>query len=695
MKAGLAEPLALRLRASAADLLRALADTSELDTGVLVCLAGRWAGGSTLIGWNPARQVADLRRIGRLDTAPGDGPAGGWFGWWAYSGPSWFGRFDRLLRHDPDGQWWLDSTADTADLAGLTELAGVVERLGAAPPAAGTVRIGELSGTARHRHLAAVEQAITAIRAGQLYQVNVCARLAARLTGEPVELFAAGLHRWAPDYAAFLRTPDRTLVSFSPELFLDREGERVRTAPIKGTRQRLGTDQASATDRLAATDLATSVKDRAENVMIVDLMRNDLSRVCRPGSISTPSLLSVRPAPGVWHLVSEVTGRLAPGATGTDLLTACFPPGSVTGAPKSAAVRLIDDLEDARRGAFTGAIGYLGADRAEFNVAIRTFEIGGSRLELGVGGGITASSVPMQEWQECLVKAAPLLALGGAELPGASPLPPPPQVRAELGVIETMLAVDGRIVALGDHLARLQASCLELYRLDLPDELPDRLAGAVAGSTGRHRVRLRWGPELDRPEIEVAAAPDRPGALALHCRPGRTGSWRHKWADRELAGRPGTPRQPAAVHRTGPGRGAGPGDQPGQPGDRLLGRAAAHPGAGRGRATRHHPAAAAGRRRRPGPAGPDRTGPARRAERRPAGAQPVQHRRGGRRRVPGRTPPRRRPAAARRDRRLARLGPGLSERGPHRQSGSRQSAARRPVRRYGVADRTTAGRRRP
>ena len=96
-----------------------------------------------------------------------------------------------------------------------------------------------------------------------------------------------------------------------------------------------------------------------------------------------------------------------------------------------------------------------------------------------------------------------------------------------------MLAVDGRIVALGDHLARLQASCLELYRLDLPDELPDRLAGAVAGSTGRHRVRLRWGPGLDRPEIEVAAAPARPGALALHCRPGRTGSWRHKWADRD------------------------------------------------------------------------------------------------------------------------------------------------------------------
>jgi para-aminobenzoate synthetase/4-amino-4-deoxychorismate lyase len=569
----LAEPGAhrLRLRATPADLLRALAGTTELDTAVLMCLAGRWAGGAPLICWNPVRQVDDPSLIDTVDASVADGPVvgGGWFGWESYSGPSWFGYFEQVLRRDPDGCWWLESL--TGDQP--AEQARLVERVGSAIPPAGPVRIEELTGTAGHRHLAAVEHAITAIRAGQLYQANICSRFSARLAGSPVDLFAAGLRRWAPDYAAFVRTPDRTVVSFSPELFLDREGDRVSTAPIKGTRRRLGgsgrpagsdsalsepmsadsapadsapADSAPAgsapadsalADQRAAGELARSVKDRAENVMIVDLMRNDLSRVCRPGTVETPSLLGIRPAAGVWHLVSEVTGRLVPGTGDADLLRACFPPGSVTGAPKLRAQQLIADLEDAGRGVFTGAIGYrsplpAGAGRAEFNVAIRTFELTGDRLELGVGGGITADSVPMQEWQECLVKAAPLLALGGAATAADRPLPPPPQIRAEDGVIETLLALDGRIVATADHLSRLRASCLELYQLGLPDDLGGRLDKAVAGTAGRYRVRLRWAPGLHRPEIEVAPAGERSGPLALHCLPGRTGSWRHKWADR-------------------------------------------------------------------------------------------------------------------------------------------------------------------
>ncbi|HEV2886689.1 MAG TPA: chorismate-binding protein [Jatrophihabitans sp.] len=571
----------LQLRAAPGDLLRALAGATELDTSVLVCLAGCWADDAPLICWNPVREVSDPALIGepaqltgarltgaptgeqRTDAGPGSAAVGGgWFGWWSYSGPSWFGYFEQLLRRDPDGGWWLESIAGVP-AEQLAEQAGVLERIGSAPPpAAEPPRISGLTGTSRQRHLAAVEQAIAAIRAGQLYQANICARFHARLDGSPVELFATGLSRLAPDYAAFVRTPARTVVSFSPELFLHREDDRVRTAPIKGTRRRLGAatggtpgpapatppaaDQAAAdqaaADQAAADDLARSAKERAENVMIVDLMRNDLSRVCRPGSVSTPSLLSVRPAPGVWHLVSEVTGRLAPGATDADLLAACFPPGSVTGAPKIRAQQLITDLEDAGRRVFTGAIGYLsplpaasGAGRpgrAEFNVAIRTFEISGDRLELGVGGGITADSVPIQEWQECLVKATPLLALGGATVAGDRPLPPPAVVRAEDGVIETMLAVDGRIVALADHLSRLQASCLELYRRGLPAELARQLDEAVSEAIGRHRVRLRWGPGLRRAEIEVAAVPVRWSPVALHCRAGRQGSWRHKWADR-------------------------------------------------------------------------------------------------------------------------------------------------------------------
>ena len=594
MKAGLADLVVrrLRLRTAPGDLLRALARSDELDTRVLVCLAGCWNDGAPVICWNPVREVSNPAEMAQMVEAaevagavPG-AVGGGWFGWWSYAGPSWFGLFSQVLRRDADGDWWLESIAGTApeELAAQAE---VIERIGSVTPPPQPVTIRCLTGTGAEDHLAAVERAIAAIRAGELYQVNVCARFEARLGGSPVELFAAGLDRLSPDYAAFVQTPARTVVSFSPELFLHRRGNRVRTAPIKGTRRRLGpaagtgstgtgstgtgstgtgpagtgstgtgsagTDgpgSPAAADRAMAAELRRSAKERAENVMIVDLMRNDLSRVCQPGTVSAPHLLDVRPAPGVWHLVSEVTGTLGATATDADLLAACFPPGSVTGAPKIRAQQLIADLEDAGRGVFTGAIGYLsplparhGRDttdrpgRAEFSVAIRSFEITGDRLELGVGGGITADSVPMQEWQECLVKVAPLLALGGAAPDEIRPLPPPDVVRAEDGVIETMLAVDGRIVALADHLARLQASCLELYHLALPAELPQQLQQALAPTLGRQRVRLRFGPGLGKAEIEVAPAGTAAGPVALHRHPGRTGCWRHKWADREwLAG---------------------------------------------------------------------------------------------------------------------------------------------------------------
>ncbi len=548
----------LALRLDTADLLRALA-AEDLDTTTLLCLAGRWADQAPVICWNPVRVVTDPELIGDLPAVTGDAPGavgGGWFGWLSYSGPSWFGFFDRLLRRDRDGDWWLESVGGRP----ADELAATLERIGAGTAGSSqpTPRIVELGGTSRSQHLAAVEHAIAAIRAGELFQVNVCARLTATLAGSPLELFAAGLRRLAPDYAAFVQTPARTVVSFSPELFLHRAGDQLRTAPIKGTRRRHGSAAAAATDRELATELRQSAKDRAENVMIVDLMRNDLSRVCRPGTVTAPQLLDVRPAPGVWHLVSEVVGRLRPEARDSDVIAACFPPGSVTGAPKIRAQRLIDTLEEVPRSVFTGAIGYFspvggGADsrpadnhrgRAEFSVAIRTFEITGDRIELGVGGGITADSVPMQEWQECLIKAAPLLALGrvtdepdahgGRRTPPADdvPLPAPAVVRAGDGLIETMLAVDGRIVALADHLSRLAASCQELYRLSLPADLAARLHEAMAGTAGRHRIRLSFGPGLERPSIEVAPAPAGSGPVALRRLAGRTGSWRHKWADR-------------------------------------------------------------------------------------------------------------------------------------------------------------------
>ncbi len=270
-------------------MLRALLAAPEIDTGTLACLAGNWCDGEVLLGWQP-RRTTD-----RLDELIPD-EAGCWIGRIDYRGSCWFGLFDTVLRRDRAGRWWL---------SGDPELAATIERLPV--PERGDVRLSDITATGRDDHLAAVERAILQIRAGQLYQVNVCARLAGAITGEPVELFLRGVQRLAPDYAAFLRTPDRVVVSLSPELFLHRRGRLVRSAPIKGTRHRSGDEP----DDPGALELRRSAKDRAENVMIVDLVRNDLSRVCRPGTVTVEELLAIRPAPGVWHLVSQVAGQLA------------------------------------------------------------------------------------------------------------------------------------------------------------------------------------------------------------------------------------------------------------------------------------------------------------------------------------------------------------------------------------------------
>lgn len=252
----------------------------------------------------------------------------------------------------------------------------------------------------RSDHRAAVLACQEAIRAGDVYQVNVCTRFDGTLTGAPLEMFCDIASATAPAKAAYLEGDWGAVASFSPETFLAERDGLLTERPIKGTLP------------LAepAEDLRASVKDVAENVMIVDLVRNDLSRVAATGTVRTPELLRVEPAPGVWHLVSTVTARQRPGTTRADLLDATFPPASITGTPKLAARTRITAWERHTRGTYCGALGIdhplTGLD---LNVAIRTVEARDGALRLGVGGGITIDSEPDAEWRECLDKAASIV----------------------------------------------------------------------------------------------------------------------------------------------------------------------------------------------------------------------------------------------------------------------------------------------
>lgn len=263
----------------------------------------------------------------------------------------------------------------------------------------------------RDGYMAAVERIRSRIAAGEVYQANVCRVLRAELP-DPGRADVGGLHALlcqgnpAP-YAAMIRIPGVIEVaSASPELFLARTGDVLETGPIKGTGR-------------TSSDLLP--KDRAENVMIVDLMRNDLSRVCRTGSVTVPALLAEEAHPGLVHLVSRVRGRLEPDARWTDVLEATFPPGSVTGAPKVAAMACIDEVEAAPREVYCGAVGWVDADdaTARLGVAIRTFWVRDGEVRFGTGAGITWSSDPEGEWRETELKAERLIALAGRSWEGS------------------------------------------------------------------------------------------------------------------------------------------------------------------------------------------------------------------------------------------------------------------------------------
>jgi para-aminobenzoate synthetase component 1 len=259
----------------------------------------------------------------------------------------------------------------------------------------------------RRRYAEAFARIQGYIHAGDCYQVNLAQRFSALAEGDPWWAYRR-LRRLNPaPYSAYLATPGACVLSCSPERFLRVRDGRVQTRPIKGTRPR---DPDPGEDRRRAAALAASPKDRAENVMIVDLLRNDLGKVCEVGSIHVPELFAVESFARVHHLVSTVAGRLDTGRTALDLLRACFPGGSITGAPKLRAMEIIEELEGVRRGVYCGAIGYLGDDGAmDTNIAIRTLIYSPGKTHFWAGGGIVRDSDPEQEYRESLDKAGVFL----------------------------------------------------------------------------------------------------------------------------------------------------------------------------------------------------------------------------------------------------------------------------------------------
>lgn len=244
-----------------------------------------------------------------------------------------------------------------------------------------------------------------AIAVGGVYQVNACRQLHQELNSSDSSLrglFAQlQIDNPAP-YACYFSTGDLEIASASPELFLTRNGSSILTSPIKGT--------------ISFDEDSFGEKDKAENLMIVDLMRNDLGRICTPGSVEVSELFRSEKHPGVTQLVSDIKGELNAGIRWSEILAATTPPGSVSGAPKSAAISIIEDNEGAR-GPYCGALGWIHGERAELSVAIRTFwNTGDSVLRFGTGAGITWGSDPVSEWEETQLKARRLISIAGGQL---------------------------------------------------------------------------------------------------------------------------------------------------------------------------------------------------------------------------------------------------------------------------------------
>jgi para-aminobenzoate synthetase component 1 len=391
---------------SPADVLRSLgAGTRNAGLAPPAALTGEWFGSAAVIAPSLDARPVDPGAV--FDVPPGAGSdvvGGGWIGYLSYPDRGADGHPPRIpvaaggwtdcvLRLDLDGYWWFESLSGTR----IPDWIG--SALAGAPTQSRCDIEWRMPDAARHR--AGVLSCLDAIRAGEVYQACVCTQFTGTTNGSPLHFFADAVARTTPARAAYLAGDWGAVASLSPELFLRRVGEEVSSSPIKGTLP----------SRADPELLRASAKDVAENIMIVDLVRNDLGRVARTGSVTVPELLAVRPAPGVWHLVSTVSALVPLEVPNAEVLAATFPPASVTGTPKTRARQLLSQWEQHRRGVYCGTVGMASpVAGCELNVAIRTVEFDAdSRAVLGVGGGITADSDADAEWQECLDKAAPIV----------------------------------------------------------------------------------------------------------------------------------------------------------------------------------------------------------------------------------------------------------------------------------------------
>jgi para-aminobenzoate synthetase component 1 len=327
--------------------------------------------------------------VGPASTEDCGFPLGGLAGWIDYEGDFVFGDYrEMLVFSHPDGRWW--------------EVGGLSAELRQSPSEGS---LTEFSPSAeRADFVSGVRRIKEWIAAGDIYQVNLSQEFFATASGDLFGLYEALREATPAPMAAYLKLGDSEILSSSPETFLKFSGRGVETRPIKGTRPRFADADE---DRRSAYELQTSAKEIAELVMITDLLRNDLGQICEFGSVEVAEMLRLESLAQVHHLVSTVTGTLRVDVDVIAAIAACFPGGSITGAPKKRAMEIIEELEAAPRGVYCGAIGWLGGNgESELNIAIRTLVRTGDRVTYRVGAGIVADSDPETEYEETLHKAA-------------------------------------------------------------------------------------------------------------------------------------------------------------------------------------------------------------------------------------------------------------------------------------------------